>query len=325
MKKLLLCFLVLLTLVGCSSGKKITTPEIIDFTLDGHYYVLPADVKEFTDEGWRFCDLDEFEDEIILEKGYYVRVYYCKGNIELRLTIANSTSQAVAINDAKVIGIVFDAWNIGNVDDNYISVKGINLSTSFNDAAKAWKDYPNFESYGSWISYSIPSAQYTYSHEGEIEIAFYENLPDYFSIFVEDYFDYTHFMSPSLIREYTDYDKADAINVTDGYKVALSLDYTIGYFKGIVIEETTIYRDYGDFIDKYLGYLIEDELGQQVAVYVYYYDDVDVSLEIGQEYEFWGELRQNHYIELDSPIVTIELQYINKDEVEIFNYWTLEY
>jgi len=328
MKKLLIVVFLVITLAGCF-GKKKTAPAIMDFTLDGHSYTLPSNVKEFTDDGWIYCDLFENEEDIYLEKEQYVGVAYCKENIEITLILTNSSSEVATVNNATVSGIAFYPRNYkNNISDDYFTLKGLNLVSSIEKVEEAWKDYPNFESEGNLelfyrISYYIPSEEFDQRYDGEMMILYYNQALEVIEINSSDYRHYTLFVSPTLLQKYTDIDKEWSKNISDDYDAVLMDDYVYGYFKGFVVEETTIHYDYGSYHGELVGYVIEDNQGQKIVIYMSYIDDF--TLEVGQEYEFWGWTLSDYYIQKDVPIITLEIHYIDKDGVEIFNFLRLEY
>ena len=312
MKKIVLCLMAALMLSGCTSKpSEKTKPEQMDFTLDGQYYLLPALVSDFTKAGWQFCDEEEVEDEINLEKKQYVGVMYCKGDYEVELAVVNDESQTVGINDATVIGMEFYiSYSYKDIPDDFVTVKGINLKSTKEDIVKVWEKYPNFynEKYG--VSYSVDDA--------EVAIRMYRDNINNVEVYVADIYGYNRFVSATAQKKRAEYDKVDAISVTDGYKIAGDMEYTMGYIKGTIVSEETIYRERSSYIDKIEGYVLEDELGQLVAIYKYY-DDL-VQLEVGQEYEIWGRLRTDCYTEEINPIVTLDISYANQNGTEIYNY-----
>ena len=323
MKKRILCVLIAFLLVGCSSKSSVsdkTPAEQIDFTLDDKYYSLPTPVSEFVADGWSFCDDDEIESEINLGSGQYIRVNYCKGNYEIRLIVANDNEQVTAINNANVVGMWFMLpYRREYIEDDFIVIKGVNLASTREEIVKLWGDYPNLynEKYG--VSYHIDGVERYDDHAGFVSIDFYDDKVDGVEVYSTDIYNYERFVSETSLTNRINGDKESAVSITDGYKVATTLDYTIGYVKGTIIEETTIYQESSSYISKTEGYILEDELGQKIAL-MFYFNNDDFELEIGKEYEIWGWLEKNCYTEEIDSIVAVEMMYVDHEGVEFYNY-----
>ena len=322
MKKTILCFLVLLTFVGCTTKPKVAPEDILDFTLDGHYYILPTNVKEFTDDGWKFCDAIESEEDINLGKHQYVAVYYCKNDALILLIIANSTSQNVSIDDAKVVGFALEPLLLASfvsLSDQFLTVKGIDLSSTVEELEDTWKKYPSFEKDNSIYSYIINSNS-QYPNGAGIRIVYYiRDIPDSIYILSDDITLYDSYISPEALLKQTNNEKEFAFNINQNYDHASSITYfVVGFFEGTVVDKKPVYHNTVSNSSTYDTYIIEDEKGQQIAIFTAF--DIDISLEIGQKCEVWGVIDNYTFLFDDTPILTIDLFFMNVEGIEVFNY-----
>jgi hypothetical protein len=331
MKKIIFTFLVVLTVFGCTSKPKEEIiikekPDPLFFTLNGQQYELPTSIESFTDNGWILCDFDFTEEEINLGANEAYQTRYCNGYHSIYIYLANSTTKKVAIHEATVIGVLYDARIAGfleagtprmDIPDELIEINGVNLGTTLEEAKELWMDSPNFESDTNSVSYYISSKDDSIPHKGFAKISYIFGGVNEVNIFTEDVSSYNPFVIFDDARLETNARKSYAIPASDNYNTPSNIYYGTAYLKATIIKEETFYYISGDYSDKFNGYLVEDEFGQQFAILIHT-DDIS-ELVVGQEYEFWGMPIDKYHTSNKVSIIGIDIFYINTDGTEIYN------